>query len=85
MSLEKDNPKHRNFSNNLDAKFSGKALYDKAVRPIMHGVYHAGRSATSLNSAEWARAKDQFCTVGTGQSQTDYLKAHQEAAKKAAE
>lgn len=81
MPLDKDNPSHRGFSDNLDNKYSGQSWYDKAARPIIHGTYHAGRYLNSSNPEEWARAKDQFCSVGTGQTQTEYLKAHREQAK----
>ena len=75
--LEKDNKAHRSFSNKLDRKFCGQGWYDKAARPIIHGVYHTGRAIRANNDAEWARAKDQFSKIGTGQSQTDYLKQYQ--------
>ena len=82
MPLEKDNAKHRSMSNNMDNKHSGKGWYDKGVRPVIHGAYHAGRCVTSGNQAECARAKDQFSKVGSGQQRTDYLKAHGNAGKK---
>lgn len=82
MPLDKDNSGHRAMSNNLDTKFSGQGWYDKAARPVIHGTYHAGRFVGSGNPEEWARAKDQFCCVGSGQSQTEYLKAHRDAQKK---
>lgn len=88
MPLDKDNSSHRGFSNNLDAKYGGNPLYDKVARPVIHGTYHAGRYVgNGLNPEELARSKDQFCTFGTGQSQSDYLKAHREAeaARQAAE
>lgn len=78
MPLEKDNPSLRDMSNKLDAAHCGKAWYDKAVRPIIHGTYHAARALGSSNAEEWARAKDQYGTFGTGQSQTEYLKAYRE-------
>lgn len=83
MPLDKDNPSHRDSSDKFDAKFSGNAAYDKVVRPIVHGAYHAGRYATGgRNPEEKARAMDQFSKVGTGQTQTEYLKAHREQNKK---
>lgn len=88
MPLDKDNQSHRGMSNNLDAKYCGKPFYDKVARPVIHGTYHAGRYvANGLNPEELARSKDQFSKFGTGQSQTDYLKAHREAeaARQAAE
>lgn len=81
-TLEKDNPSHRDWSTKLDNKFSGGAVYDKAVRPIIHGTYHTGRYIGSGNSAEWARAKDQFSKVGTGQQRTEYLKEHEKLQQK---
>ena len=82
MPLEKDNAAHRGISNNLDAKYGGGTMYEKLVRPVMHGVYHTARGIGSGNTQEFARAKDQFSKVGTGQQRSDYLKAHQEAATK---
>ena len=35
----------------------------------------------SWNKAEFARSKDQFSKVGTGQQKTDYLKAHENSKK----
>lgn len=84
MPIDKDNPKHRGVSNNLDSKYGGKAWYDCAARPIIHGTYHAGRYINSGNEEEWARAKDQFSKVGTGQTQTEYLKAHRDTQAKLA-
>ena len=75
-SLEKDNPTHRGWSNSLDKKHGGKKWYDNYARPIVHGVYHAGRAIKSSNGAEWARAKDQFSTVGKGQPRSKYLKEY---------
>lgn len=75
MPLDKDNQSHRNASNNLDAAFaygnpnSGwrwtgvPQVYSGVARPIIHGVYHASRGASSGNPEEWARAKDQFSKV----------------------
>jgi len=77
-SLERDNPQHRGWSNNLDNKFGGEKWYDNYARPIVHGAYHAGRAAGSLNGAEWARAKDQFSAVGEGQPRSEYLKAYRD-------
>merc|ERR1712112_626796 len=85
MPLEKDNPGHRNVSNNLDNKYKDSAVWNKVVRPVVHGTYHTGRAVTSGNTEEWARAKDQFSKVGTGQTQTEYLKQHREEAKAAQE
>ena len=82
MPLDKDNAEHRQMSNNYDDKYGGQALYNKAVRPIVHGTYHAGRFINSGNSEEWARAKDQYSNIGTGQTQTEYLQQHREEAKK---
>lgn len=82
MPLDKDNASHRNFSNNLDAAHGGKAWYDLAARPVIHGTYHAGRFCNSGNAEEWARAKDQFSAVGSGQTQAEYLKVHREAEAK---
>ena len=79
--LDKDNPQHRGWSNKLDNKFGGGPIYEKAVRPVIHGGYHAGRYVSSRNPEEWARSKDQFSKVGTGQQRTDYLKAHREQKK----
>ncbi|XP_055321019.1 uncharacterized protein LOC129577636 [Sitodiplosis mosellana] len=81
MPLDKDNAGHRDFSNRLDAKFTGNSFYDKAARPIIHGAYHAGRYVRSSNPEEMARAKDQFSKFGTGQSQTEYLAVYREQQK----
>lgn len=95
MPLEKDNPSHRAISIKLDDSLSGKGWYDKAVRPIVHGTYHACRALPKIdiekhgedllptvtinnNKEEWARAKDQYSKVGTGQSQTEYLKIYRD-------
>ncbi len=80
MPLEKDNPKHRDWSNTLDEKYGDNKAYTHVVRPIVHGAYHAARYADGgfNNEAEWSRAKDQFSRIGTGQNQTEYLKAHQQ-------
>lgn len=80
--MDKDNSNHRDMSNNLDKKYCGQSWYDKAARPIIHGTYHTGRYLNSGNAEELARAKDQFSCVGTGQTQTEYLKAHRDAQKK---
>ena len=75
MPLDKDNQSHRNASNNLDAAFAYDnpnsawrwtgvpQVYSGVARPIIHGVYHASRGASSGNPEEWARAKDQFSKV----------------------
>ncbi|CAB9504301.1 expressed unknown protein [Seminavis robusta] len=73
MPLEKDNPSHRNLSDKLDGKYGGGSIYEKVTRPIVHGVYHTARCVSSGNSAELARAKDQFSAVGKGQPRTEYL------------
>lgn len=85
MPLDKDNVSHRDFSSYLDSKYSGKAWYDNAARSIIHGTYHAGRYSISKNGEELARAKDQFSKFGSGQTQTEYLKAHRESQAKEAE
>ena len=82
MSLDKDNKAHRNISDKMDATCGGGTIYEKAARPLVHGAYHAARGAYSGNDAEFARAKDQFSKVGTGEQRTEYLKAHQEGQKK---
>jgi hypothetical protein len=82
MSLDKDNKGHRDISNKMDATFGGGVIYEKVVRPVVHGTYHAARGLSSGNGAEFARAKDQFSKVGTGEQRTEYLKAHQDAQKK---
>lgn len=79
--LVKDHPDHRNFSNYLDEKLEGRPLYEKGARPLIHGTYHAGRSILYQNEAEWARAKDQYSAVFTGQPRTEYLKAYKEQNK----
>ena len=64
MPLDKDNPNHRKTSEDLDARFGDSAVYTKAVRPVVHGVYHAGRYVfNGRNPEEWARSKDQFSKV----------------------
>ena len=64
MPLDKDNPGHRNFSDKMDAANKNRTVYNKIERPIIHGVYHAGRYAfNGRNPEEWARAKDQFSKV----------------------
>ena len=82
-SLEPDIKPLRGFSDRLDNSFGGGPIYEKAVRPVIHGVYHAGRGFESGNAAEIARAKDQFSKIGTGEQRPEYLKAHQEAAASA--
>lgn len=81
MPLDKDNASHRGLSNDLDKKYCGQGWYDKAVRPVIHGTYHTGRFVNSGNAEEWARAKDQYSKIGSGQTQTEYLKAHRESKK----
>lgn len=76
MPLEKDDPDDRARSDRWDEKYGGNPLYDKAARPIIHSVYHAGRAVKYDNPEEWAQAKDQLSKFGTGQSQTEYLQAH---------
>ena len=78
-SLEPDIKPLRGFSDRLDNSFGGGPIYEKAVRPVIHGVYHAGRGLESGNAAEIARAKDQFSKIGTGEQRTEYLKAHRES------
>ena len=68
MPLDEDNQSHQQTSNNWDNNCSLKSLDDKAAQPIVHGSYHAGRYVNSGNSEEWARAKNQFSKVGSGQS-----------------
>jgi len=85
MPLEKDNPKHRDTSNKMDVKYKDSAVWNKVARPVVHGTYHAARFVNSGNSEEWARAKDQFSKVGSGQTQTDYLAQHRAKAKNAEE
>ena len=67
MPLDKDNASHRSLSDKLDAMPRGplnQAMYERFDRPIIHGVYHAGRFVTGGgNPEEWARAKDQFSKV----------------------
>ena len=64
MPLDKDNQSHRQTSDNWDARFGGSSWYTHAARPVIHGVYHAGRFVTGGgNPEEWARAKDQFSKV----------------------
>ena len=67
MPLDKDNASHRSFSNKLDAMPRTprqQEAWEKFDRPIIHGVYHAGRYLTGGgNPEEWARAKDQFSKV----------------------
>ena len=88
-SLQPDNPSHRSFSNKMDEICGDSPAYDKYVRPVVHGAYHAARYVDSIdvdfqlkplsvdinvNSEEWARSKDQLSKFGTGQAKTDYLK-----------
>ena len=67
MPLDKDNASHRSLSDKLDAvprTPMEQAGYETLTRPIIHGVYHAGRYLTGGgNPEEWARAKDQFSKV----------------------
>lgn len=74
--LDPDNKSHRGFSNSLDRRFGNNRLYNNFARPVVHGAYHAGRFVNSRNPEEWARSKDQFSKFGTGQQQSDYLRAH---------
>jgi len=80
--LERDNPSHRGWSNTLDNKFEDSKFDQEYARPSIHGTYHAGRYLGSGNSAEWARAKDQFSKIGTGEQRTDYLRQHNAQQKK---
>lgn len=57
QSLKPDNTDHRKLSNDWDNKFSGEDWYDKAARPIVHGVYHAARAT---NDEEISRAKIHY-------------------------
>ena len=75
MPLDKDNAELGQISNNYDDKYAEQG---KAVRPIIHGTCHAGRSINSGNSEEWARPKDQYSTSGTSQPQAEYLQKHRE-------
>ena len=67
MPLDKDNKSHRAFSDKLDAiprTPMEQEVYKRFDRPIIHGLYHAGRYATGGgNPEEWAQAKDQFSKV----------------------
>lgn len=77
ISKQADNPEHRKLSNCLDKKFGGKRFYDKAVRPLIHGTYHAARyfgyeAKKSFDPEEKARAKELFNKFG--KSVTDYSK-----------
>lgn len=56
--LKPDNPSHRGFSNDLDNKYTGQDWYDKAARPIVHGVYHAVRAFP--NEEEVARSNSYY-------------------------
>lgn len=82
MSLEEDNHDHSEVYNNLDTNYSGQSWYDKAVRPIIHGTYHAGRYVKSGNPEKLFRSMDQFACFGSEQSQTEYYKAHHDAQMK---
>jgi hypothetical protein len=41
-------------------------VYGKYVEPILHATEHTGRAIWNQNSQEWARAKDELNTVGSG-------------------
>merc|ERR1711915_900938 len=66
-------------------QYKDSATWNKVVRPVVHGTYHTARSLRSSNPEEWARAKDQFSKVGTGQTRTEYLAQHRAQAKQAEE
>lgn len=75
--LDPDNQTHRGWSDSLDQKFGDNKAYTHVARPVVHGTYHVGRFVTGGgNQEEWARAKDQYSKIGSGQQQTEYLKAH---------
>lgn len=76
--LDPDNKSHRSMSDKLDSALKNNPLWEKVARPAIHGAYHAGRFVKGGNPEELARAKDQLSKVGTGQQQTDYLKAHRQ-------
>ncbi|ETO07721.1 hypothetical protein RFI_29669 [Reticulomyxa filosa] len=80
MALDKDNEKHRQWSNDLDDKYRGQLWYDRIARPLAHGAYHAVRYTNSRNKAEWARAKDQFGVIFGRED--SYLKEYREKQKK---
>lgn len=86
MPLPKDNPIDRGRSDKWDAEHGGKWWYEKAARPVVHGVYHAARGAGLIedtpNYEDLVRAKDVFSAIGTGQTQTEYLKIYREEQKK---
>lgn len=78
--MQEDNPRHRALSDRLDDELTGNRFYDRAIRPIIHGSYHAARffgyqAQQSNDPEEWARSKDQFSKIGSGQAQTHYLSA----------
>lgn len=59
--LDRDNPTHRGWSNDLDARYKDSEFYNRLARPVIHGAYHANRYAfNGHNPEEQARAKDQF-------------------------
>eukprot|EP01133_Synstelium_polycarpum_P006525 gene6525-7555_t len=42
------------------------SAYGRNVEPILHGVEHTFRAIANNNGKEWARAKDEFSSVGLG-------------------
>lgn len=72
MPLEEDNQWLRERSDELDATYGQEVWYTHAVRPIAHGLYHAGQGILSLNGDELAHSRDQFNAVGTGQTNNEY-------------
>jgi len=47
------------------------SIYGKYVEPVVHAAEHAGRSVVYSNEKEWARAKDELKSVGTGLHKAD--------------
>lgn len=59
----------------------GSTVYGKYVEPVLHAAEHTRRAVTHGNGVEWARAKDELKTVGTGLQSNQ--KQYQRAAEKA--
>ena len=55
--------------------------YGNYVEPILHAAEHTRRAVFHGNATEWARAKDEFRTVGRGglrNNQREYQTAQQQ-------
>lgn len=58
---------------------SAKDNFKSVATGIAQAASHTVRAFDNYDKEEWARAKDQLNTIGTGQPQTVYLKAYRES------